>query len=245
MSPATGYAQAMEAERIEATAEDVRARFGALPELVAPARLPLRGAVFVCAFATAPGERRWVVLREDGEPVLAPADVRAAVEIVALCETAEEVTATVAIEEALPVLAEAWRLAGALGEADAELATHAAYQAVEALAPLAEGIRVADPAHLDRLAEGAALLGDRFDLLKEAAGAVSARLTGAGVDPLEPLAERLWAAIRILSRDGAPDRFREVIEGAMGPAAALADDVIDNYAAPLDGGEHEQEENAG
>jgi hypothetical protein len=235
----------MEADRIEAAAEEVHARFGAVPELVAPARLPLRGAVFVCAFASRQGERSWVVLREDGEPVATPTDIRAAVEIVALCETAEEVTSTVAIDEALPALAEAWRLAGELGEAEAELATHATYQAVEALSPLADGIRVADPAHLDRLAEGAALLGDRFDLLKEAAGAISARLDGAGVDPLEPLAERLWGAIRILSRDGAPDRFREVIESAMGPAAALADDVIDHYAAPLDGVDHEQGEDVG
>ena len=133
------------------------------------------------------------------------------------------------------LLADAWRLAGELGEADAELATHAMYQALEELQPLVQGLRVADPAYLDRLAGAAALVGDRFDLLKETAGQVSARLTGTGVDPLEPLAEKLWNAIRLLSREGAPDRFRENVEGAMGAARAFADDVLERYLVPLSG----------
>ncbi|MFM7247564.1 MAG: hypothetical protein ACKO2Y_08865, partial [Actinomycetota bacterium] len=95
--------------------------------------------------------------------------------------------------------------------------------------------RVADPAYLDRLAQAAGLVGDRFDLLKEAAGQVSARLAGQGADPLEPLATALWAAIRLLSRDGPPDRFREGVETAMGPAQAFADDVLARYRVPLDG----------
>jgi hypothetical protein len=82
---------------------------------------------------------------------------------------------------------------------------------------------------MDRAAglTAAALVGDRFDLLKEAAGQVSARLTGHGVDPLEPLATALWGAIRVLSRDGAPDRFRASVEGAMGSARAFADAVLE------------------
>ncbi len=224
----------MDTGGLETAADLLRTRFLGEPQLVAPARLPTRGTVHVCAFADEAGERRWVVLREDGEAVVAVTDIRSAVELVALCETAEEVAAAVDAEEALPALAAAWRLAGELGEAEAEVATHATYQAVEALAPLAEGLRVADAAHLDAVAGAASLVGDRFDLLKETAGGISARLTGAGIDPLEPLAERLWEAIRILSRNGAPDRFREAVEAAMGPAAALADDVVDNYAVALD-----------
>lgn len=242
-TPRNGYAHRMDTETLEVAAERVRARFGGEPQLVAPARLPTRGAVFVCAFSDSGGQRRWVVLREDGDPVIAVGDVRTAVEIVALCETAEEVAAAVDVEEALPALAAAWRLAGELGEAEAELATHATYQAVEALGPLVEGLRIAEATHLDAVAGAATLVGDRFDLLKESAGGISARLTGAGIDPLEPLAERLWEAIRILSRNGAPDRFREAIEAAMGPAAALADDVIDNYAVPLDEQRRVEEEN--
>ncbi|MFM7693916.1 MAG: hypothetical protein ACKO7U_06385, partial [Actinomycetota bacterium] len=148
---------------------------------------------------------------------------------------AEEAAAALAVDEALPALGRAWELARELGEAEAELAAHATYQAVEALQPLVQGLRVADPAYLDRLAQAAGLVGDRFDLLKEAAGQVSARLAGQGADPLEPLATALWAAIRLLSRDGPPDRFREGVETAMGPAQAFADDVLARYRVPLDG----------
>ena len=77
------------------------------------------------------------------------------------------------------------------------------------------------------------ILCDRFDLLKETAGGVSARLTGAPLDPLEPLAEALWGAIRVLSRHAPPDRFREHVEGAMGPARAFADDVVAGYLVPM------------
>ena len=177
----------------------------------------------------------WVVIDDAGEPIVDREAVRGIVEIAAICEAAEESAAALAIDQALPALADAWRLAGELGEAEAQLAAHAAYQAMETLQPLVAGVRVADPTYLDQLAAAAALVGDRFDLLKEAAGQVSARLTGRGLDPLEPLAQSLWAAIRILSRDGTPDRFRQSVEGAMGPAAAFADDVLEHYLVLLVG----------
>jgi hypothetical protein len=126
-------------------------------------------------------------------------------------------------------------LAGELGEDDAVLATHAMYQALEELQPLVQGVRIAEPGYLDSLAAAAGLIGDRFDLLKETAGQVSAHLTGGELDPLEPLAEQLWGAIRILAREGAPDRFRENVEGAMGAARAFADDVVEQYLVPLGG----------
>ena len=109
------------------------------------------------------------------------------------------------------------------------------YQALEELQPLVQGVRVAEPGYLDGLAAAAGLIGDRFDLLKETAGQVSAHLTGGELDPLEPLAEQLWGAIRILAREGAPDRFRENVEGAMGAARAFADDVVEQYLVPLSG----------
>jgi hypothetical protein len=177
----------------------------------------------------------WVVIDAAGAPLDERRVIRQAVELAAICEAAEETAAALAIDDAMPALAGAWRLAGELGEGDAELATHAMYQALEELQPLVQGLRVAEPAYLDRLAAAAALVGDRFDLLKEAAGQVSARLTGAGLDPLEPLAEQLWGAIRLLSREGAPDRFRENVEGAMGAARAFADDVLEQYLVPLSG----------
>lgn len=224
----------MDEAAIEAAAGAAEARTGLRPQAVVPVDQPKRGVVFVCALPRG-DELGWLVVDGAGEPVAERAVVRQIVELAAICEAAEEAAAALAVDEALPALARAWELARELGEADAELAAHAAYQAVEALQPLVQGLRVADPAYLDRLAQAAALVGDRFDLLKEAAGQVSARLTGHGTDPLEPLATALWAAIRLLSRDGPPDRFREGVETAMGPAQAFADDVLARYLVPLDG----------
>ncbi len=219
---------------IEAAASAVEARTGLRPQAVVPVDQPKRGVMFVCALPRG-DDRVWVVVDGAGVPVTERAAVRQIVELAAICEAAEESAAALSVDEALPALARAWELACELGEADAELAAHATYQAVEGLQPLVQGLRVADPTYLDRLAQAATLLGDRFDLLKEAAGQVSARLTGHGVDPLEPLASALWAAIRLLSRDGPPDRFREGVETAMGPAQAFADDVLARYLVPLDG----------
>lgn len=46
--------------------------------------------VYVCAFESPAGERSWLALDGDGEPVGARRDVREAVSIAALCEVAEE-----------------------------------------------------------------------------------------------------------------------------------------------------------
>jgi len=219
---------------IEAAANAAQALAVVRPQAVVPVDQPKRGVVFVCALPRG-DDLGWVVVDGAGAPVTGRAAVRQIVELAAICEAAEESAAALAVDEALPALARAWELARELEEAEAELAAHAAYQAVEALQPLVQGLRVADPGYLDRLAQAAALVGDRFDLLKEAAGQVSARLTGHGADPLEPLATALWAAIRLLSRDGPPDRFREGVETAMGPAQAFADDVLARYLVPLDG----------
>jgi hypothetical protein len=224
----------MDEAAIEAAAQAAEGLTGLRPQAVVPVDQPKRGVVFVCALPRGE-ELGWLVVDGAGAAVAERAAVRRIVELAAICEAAEESAAALAVDEALPALARAWELARELGEAEAALAAHAAYQAVEALQPLVQGLRVADPAYLDRLAQAAGLVGDRFDLLKEAAGQVSARLTGQGVDPLEPLATALWAAIRLLSRDGPPDRFREGVETAMGPAQAFADDVLARYLVPLDG----------
>ena len=224
----------MEPIAIEAAAAHVEARFGALPKGVIPVREPKRGEVFVCAVER-DGGFGWVVIDAEGVPLEEPRAIRQVVELAAICESAEEAATALAIDQALPALAEAWRVARDLGEADAELAAHAMYQAVEELQPLVDGIRVADPLYLDRLAHAASQIADRFDFLKETAGQVSARLTGMPIDPLEPLAEALWGAIRLLSRDAPPDRFREHVEGAMGAAQAFADDVIAGYLVPVGG----------
>ena len=48
--------------------------------------------------------------------------------------------------------------------------------------------------------------------------------------------------MRLLARDGAPDRFRNAMEGAIGAAGAFADDVQANYVLDLVGDEPEDEE---
>lgn len=224
----------MDEAAIESAAHAAEALTGLRPQAVVPVDQPRRGTVFVCALPDGDA-LGWLVVDGAGAPLTERAAVRQIVELAAICEAAEEAAAALVVDEALPALGRAWELARELGEAEAELAAHATYQAVEALQPLVQGLRVADPAYLDRLAQAAGLVGDRFDLLKEAAGQVSARLAGQGADPLEPLATALWAAIRLLSRDGPPDRFREGVETAMGPAQAFADDVLARYRVPLDG----------
>ena len=79
------------------------------------------------------------------------------------------------------------------------------------------------------------MVGDRFDYLKDVAYGVSAKLSGAPGESGEALAESLWAAVRILARDGAPDRFREAVEGGMAAAQAFGEDVLDNYVIDLEG----------
>ncbi len=230
----------MEESAIETAATLVETRFGVVPQAIVPVHQPHRGGSFVCAVPR-DDALAWVVIDAAGEPLTDRRAIREVVEIAAICEAAEESASALAVEEALPALAASWRMAGELGEQEAELACHATYQAIEALQPLVTGIRVADPTYLDQLANAAGLIGDRFDLLKEAAGQISARLTGQGIDPLEPLAQALWGAIRILSRDGAPDQFRQDVEGAMGAAAAFADDVLEQYLVPLTGDDEIEE----
>ena len=97
----------------------------------------------------------------------------------------------------------------------------------EAIAPLLqteEGVRVAEPGYLDRVAVTATMVGDRFDYLKNITYSVSAKLSGAPGESGEKLAESLWAAVRILARDGAPDRFREAVEGGMAAAQAFGEE---------------------
>ena len=233
----------MDEQAIEAAAGRVEELVGRAPTGVIPAREPKRGDVFICAVPDGDA-LGWIVIGADGAALDDARAVRQVVELAAICETAEETAAALALDEALPALAAAWNLARDLGEAESETATHAMHAALEELQPLVEGLRVAAPAYLDRLAASASTVGDRFDYLKETAGQVSARLTGAPIDPLEPLAEALWGAIRILSRDGAPDRFRENVEGAMGVARAFADDVAARYLVPLAGAAAGAEEDA-
>ncbi len=228
----------MDAADVETVALRVAGHAGGLPTAVLPVRRVDGVPRYLCAFARqepAPEDAfAWLLVDGAGAPVTAPAEVRAAAEIVAMCETAEEAAAALAAEEALPLLRRAHELAEAQDDADAALAARAGIEAVGDLVELLPPFRVAEATYVDRLAERANLLGDRFELLRDAAGDVTARLTGTPGEPLEALAEALWDAVRLLARDGSPDRFARTMEGAIGAAAAFAEDVERNYLLDLD-----------
>jgi hypothetical protein len=219
----------VDTSRIEEIAA-IAATHGTCPVAVLPMRTTAGDERFACAFPAR--ERfRWLVLDGAGAVIVDAVAIRDAAEVIAMCETAEEAAAALAAVEAVAGLDVALPLAA--GFDDAGLAIRAMHEALAPLIAMPAGVRVAEGAYLDRVAIAAALVGDRFDLLREAALASSARLSGTPGEPGEPLAEALWNLVRLLARDGPPDRFRESIEGAMGTASAFADDVLDNYLVDL------------
>lgn len=233
----------MEPGDVETVALLAAAHGGGLPAGVLPVRRLDGHARFLCAFGD-PEALRWLLVELDGQPVVERAGVRDAAEVVAMCETAEEAAAALVADDALPLLARALELARLHDDAEAVLAVRATTEALEGLIEVVPGFRVAEPAYVDRIADRANLVGDRFDLLKDAAASVTARLSGAPGEPLEELAELLWDLVRLLARDGAPDRFRNAMEGAIGAAGAFADDVEAHYVLELEGAGPEDEEGA-
>jgi hypothetical protein len=221
----------MDEERIVAAAEQAE-RHGGPVAAVLPMRTTAGAVRFACALAR-DDALAWVVLDECGDALDVPAEIRSVAETIAICETAEESGAMLAAAEADDLLLRSLQLVG-----DDETVAVALRAMREAIAPLLqteEGVRVAEPGYLDRVAVTAAMVGDRFDYLKEIAYGVSAKLSGAPGETGEDLAESLWSAVRILARDGAPDRFREAVEGGMAAAQAFGEDVLANYVIDLEG----------
>jgi len=220
---------------IEQAAARARAAVGEDPRAILPVRRHDGAYLFVCAFGEPPA-LRWAVMDEAGGTVADVGVIRNAVEVAATCESAEEAVGALALDEALPALDRAHAIAVRLDEQESAIAADEVRRALRILADDlgGAGLRVAEASYLDRVSNHAQLVGDRFDLLAEAAGGITARLSGAPGDPLEPLAEALWAVVRLLARDGAPDRFQQTMEGAIGAAAALADDVHANYVITLE-----------
>jgi hypothetical protein len=218
-----------EARIVEAASH--AARHGGEPAAVLAARTTRGEERFACAFIRGDAFG-WLILDGAGRPLTERHEIREVAETIAMCETAEEASARLAAPEADVALARAEGLA-----ADDETAALAIRAMREAIAPLVGGdgaVRVAEGSYLDGVAAAAALVGDRFDFLKETAYGVSARLAGTSGEDGEAFAEAIWSAIRLLARDGAPDRFRESFEGGMAAAGAFADDVIDRYLIDLE-----------
>ena len=221
----------MDEERIVAAAEQA-ARHGGPVVAVLPMRTTSGAIRFACALQRGE-EFAWVVLDDAGAPLKVPAEIRSVAETIAICETAEESGAMLAAVEADGLLLRSLELND--GDETVGVALRAMREAIAPLLQTEAGVRVAEPGYLDRVAVTAAMVGDRFDYLKDIAYGVSAKLSGAPGETGEALAESLWAAVRILARDGAPDRFREAVEGGMAAAQAFADDVLETYVIDLEG----------
>jgi len=231
----------VDAADVETVALRAAGQGGGLPAAVLPLRRSDGSTRFLCAFARGEEAYAWLLVDEHGVAETDRDEVRSAAEVVAMCETAEEAAAALAAEEALPLMRRAVELAQALEDPESDLAARAMVEALEDLVEVLPAFRVAEGPYVDRIADRANLVGDRFDLLKEAAASTTARLSGAPGEPLEPLAELLWDAVRLLARDGPPDRFRDAMEGAIGAAAAFAEDVETHYVLALEGDEREEE----
>jgi hypothetical protein len=111
---------------------------------------PADGArVYVCSFDGADGLRSWLAVREDGSPVTARAELRAAVSIAALCELASDGAGGGDLDDLLTRLAE-------LREREAPDGIEAAEAAARALRDvLGVPPQLASPARLDAIGAAA------------------------------------------------------------------------------------------
>jgi hypothetical protein len=99
--------------------------------------------VYLCAFVDAVGERSWLALDAEGEPITSRTAVREAVSIAALCELAEETAAGGDVERLRADLATLRLTESPPGIEDAEEA------ALELERVLGAPPRLATPAYLD------------------------------------------------------------------------------------------------
>ena len=99
--------------------------------------------VYLCAFVDAAGERSWVALDAEGEPIASRVAVREAVSIAALCEFAEETAAGGDVERLRADLATLRLTESPPGIEDAEQA------ALELERVLGAPPRLATPGYLD------------------------------------------------------------------------------------------------
>jgi hypothetical protein len=132
-------------EELERVAEPAR-RFAAPGETLAGllAAEPEPGIrVYLCAFVDEVGERSWMALDAEGEPITSRAAVREAVSIAALCELAEETAAGGDVERLRTDLATLRLTESPPGIEEAEEA------ALELERVLGSPPRVATPGYLD------------------------------------------------------------------------------------------------
>jgi hypothetical protein len=136
--------------------------------------------IYLCAFQSDVGERSWLGLDHDGEPVLERAALRDAVSIAALCEVAEEIAAGGDLDDLLAQLVSLRLTENPEGIEDAEAAVLELQRAIGAPPALAT------PSRLDaigvatrrlELALGGAAQGSPFADAMRGAGEVVDALT--------------------------------------------------------------------
>lgn len=105
--------------------------------------------VYVCSFDGADGLRSWLAVEEDGTPVTARADLRAAVSIAAMCELAADGAGGGDLDGLLASLAELREREAPEGIEDAEAAAHALRDVI------GEPPQLASPSRLDAIGAAA------------------------------------------------------------------------------------------
>jgi hypothetical protein len=105
--------------------------------------------VYVCSFDGADGLRSWLAVREDGSPVTARAELRAAVSIAAMCELAADGAGGGDLDELVARLAELREREAPEGIEEAEAAARALRDVI------GDPPQLASPARLDAIGAAA------------------------------------------------------------------------------------------
>ncbi|HET6172834.1 MAG TPA: hypothetical protein VFD90_09515 [Gaiellales bacterium] len=200
-----------------------------------------RGLVFLCALGPPAEddldddeipELGWIALAPDGVAIADERRVQEAAMLAALCETAEEA----ALVPDAPEIAEAAERALALAGAERpelRAALDAAHVAALGAAAHGDGLRVARTAYVDELADAARALGAGAEALQQRGAELSSGLTGAPLDPAEPLARAVWEVLERIAAAGSPERFSDALADAAPAISAFADDVLAHYRVEL------------
>lgn len=133
-----------ELERIGALAQALAGEGGAVSGILATER-PDGARVYVCSVDGADGLRSWLAVREDGSPVTARAELRAAVSIAAMCELAADGAGGGDLEGLLARLVELREREAPEGIEEAEAAARALRDVV------GDPPQLASPARLDAI----------------------------------------------------------------------------------------------
>jgi hypothetical protein len=135
--------------------------------------------VYLCSFDDADGRRSWLAIRDDGAPVAARAELRAAVSIAALCEVAEDAAGGGDLDALVATLVEIREKEAPPGIEDAE----AAVRALRSV--LGEPPQVASPGRLDEIGAATRRLERELDSFASSPFAAALKSSQGAVSELE------------------------------------------------------------